>query len=111
MTSRTGLAALALLFGTACVVDGGGGGGGRGNGDRDAEARAEKRCEREAEERGLRVRKVGAAEKVGKKQYEVKLRVDDSRYGRVEKDKKKNKDDEVRVLCRYDDKDRRASIY
>jgi hypothetical protein len=47
---------------------------------------------------------------VGKKQYEVKLKVDERQYD-DKQGKKKKKGDEVRVLCRYDDKDRRATLY
>jgi hypothetical protein len=110
MRIHTGLLAL-LMVSTGCIAysDGDGGRGGRS----DAEARAEKHCEREAEQRGLRVERVGDAEKVGKKEYEVRLRVDDRRYERSDdkRGKKKDKDDDLRVVCRYDDKSRRASIY
>jgi hypothetical protein len=80
--------------------------------DRDrakAEARAERECEREAEDRGLRVRRVGDVERVGKREYEVSLRVDERDYDRD--DRRKKKDDDFRVRCRYDDRSRRASIY
>jgi hypothetical protein len=106
MTLRMGLAALLGLFVTACIAYADDDDDNRSN----AEARAEKRCAREAEERGLRVERVGDAEKVGKKEYEVRLRVDDRGYGRNDKRDKK-KDDDVRVTCRYDDKSRRADIY
>jgi hypothetical protein len=109
MKFRTGFAALLALSATACIADGGGGGRG-GDGNREAEARAERRCEREAEERGMRVRNVSSAEKVGKKQYEVRLKVDERQYGDYDK-KSKKKGDEVRVVCHYDDKDRRATLY
>ena len=77
------------------------------------EARAEKRCAREAEDQGLRVERVGDAERVGKKEYEVRLRVDDDRdgrYGRRDRDRDRD-DDEFRVTCRYDDRSKSARIY
>ena len=74
------------------------------------EARAEKQCEREAEQRGMRVERVGSAEKVGKKEYEVKLRVD-GRDVRYDKRDKKKGDDDFRVMCHYDDKSRRATLF
>jgi hypothetical protein len=111
MTVRTVFVSTLALFAMACIVDGGGDGHGHGGGgNSEAEARAEKRCEREAEDRGLRVRNVSNAEKVGKKQYEVRLKVDERQYY-DDKQGKKKKGDEVRVLCRYDDKDRRATLY
>jgi hypothetical protein len=69
--------------------------------------RAEKHCEREAEDRGLRVEKVGEAERVAKKRYEVKLRVEDDRW---DDRRDRRNDDDFRVLCLYDDEERRARI-
>ena len=69
--------------------------------------RAEKHCEREAEDRGLRVEKVGEAEKVSKKRYEVRLRVEDDDW---DARRSRRDDDDFRVVCRYDDEERRARI-
>jgi phenylalanyl-tRNA synthetase alpha subunit len=66
--------------------------------DSEPESRARKQCKRVAEARGLKVEKVGNAEKVGKKRYEVSLRV------------KRKKADDTHVICRYDDKIRQAEI-
>jgi hypothetical protein len=105
MRLRIGAVSAAAILATSCIAyaddDRDHGGDGRSK----AEARAERQCEREAEDRGLRVRGVGDAERVGKKEYEVRLRVDDR------DDRRKKKDDDFRVLCRYDDRSRRASIY
>jgi hypothetical protein len=102
MRLRIGIAALAATFalGSVAWAD-------EDDGDKrsKARARAEKHCAREAEDRGLFVEKVGDPEKVGKKQYEVKLRVDE-RY-----DDRRRKKDDFRVLCRYDDKRRHAEIF
>jgi len=68
--------------------------------DSEAEARARKRCEKAAEARGLKVEKVGKPEKVGKKAYELKLRIK----------QKEKKADDYHVICRYDDKAREAEI-
>ncbi len=62
------------------------------------ESRARKQCKRVAEARGLKLEKVGKAEKVGKKRWEVSLRV------------KRKKADDTHVICRYDDKLRQAEI-
>ena len=103
MRLRIGFAALAAALAVSCIAyadedD---------DGDRSkGYARAEKRCAREAEDRGLRVEKVGDAERVGRKQYQVKLRVDD-RYD----DRRRKKGDDFRVVCRYDDKSRHAEIF
>jgi mRNA-degrading endonuclease RelE of RelBE toxin-antitoxin system len=100
MRVRIGMAALAAAFAVSCVA--------WADDDRRSAkgfARAERRCEREAEDQGLRVEKVGDAERVGKKRYEVKLRVEDR------SDQRRRKDDDFRVLCRYDDEERRARIY
>ncbi|MGH7287586.1 MAG: hypothetical protein ACREI8_06155 [Myxococcota bacterium] len=64
----------------------------------EAKSRARKQCKRVAEARELKVEKVGNAEKVGKKRYEVSLRV------------KRKKADDTHVICRYDDKIRQAEI-
>ncbi len=73
------------------------------------EERARSHCVAEANSRGMRVESAGQAQKVGKKQYEVKLRIDAHRqHGNSKKQKKKN--DDYRVLCQYDDKSRRARI-
>ena len=98
MKSRIGLAALAILS-VSCVTW-----ADEGHGRSEAYARAERHCAREAQDQGLRVEKIGDVEKVGKKQYEVKLRVDD-RY-----DRRERKKDDFRVLCRYDDRERLARI-
>ena len=77
------------------------------------EARAERQCAREAEDQGLRVERIGDAERVGKKEYEVRLRVDDDRDGRYSRrgrDRDRD-DDEFRVTCRYDDRSKSARIY
>jgi hypothetical protein len=73
-------------------------------------ARAEKRCAREAEDRGLRVEKVGEADRVGKKQYEVKLRVDRDYDRRDYRGRNKRDRDDIRVMCHYDDRSRRAQL-
>jgi len=80
--------------------------GGNGDHDKDrpkAEERAKRYCLDLAKSRGLRVADVGKIEKLGKKQYDVRLRVEPKK-----KDGKKN--GEFRVVCRYDDKARSATI-
>ena len=97
------LAPLALLLLAGCVTS-----SGHDDQDKDrsnAEERAQKYCVSEAKSRGLRVEDVGRIDKVGKKQYEVKLRID----GGKGKDKK-DKGGDYNVLCRYDDKSRNARI-
>ena len=99
-----GLAALLLLAGCLSLGD-------DDDDDRDddrpkAEERARKYCEDEAKARGWRVEKVGSIEKVSKKQYEVKLRV-----SAKTKQLKKADQESDRVICRYDDENRQASLY
>lgn len=72
------------------------------------EERARKFCVEEAHSRGMQVESAGQVHKVGKKQFEVRLRIDAHKQGKSKKDKKK--DDDFRVLCRYDDTSRRARI-
>ena len=74
-------------------------------------ARAEKRCAREAEDRGLRVEKVGEADRVGKKQYEVPLRIDRGKERWDDRGRNKRNRDDIRVMCHYDDKSRRAQLF
>jgi hypothetical protein len=103
---RPWLAALVALLLAGCIT-----GSDHDDRDRDrskGEDRAKKYCVQEAKSRGMRVENVGNIDKVGKKQYEVKLRID-SRKSDKKDDKKKGGD--FRVLCRYDDKSRRATIY
>ena len=102
MRLRIGIAGLIAALSVSCVA--------WADDDHDkntkAESRAEKECAREASDRGLRVEKIGEADRVGKKLYEVKLRVDDRSY-----DERRRRDDDFRVVCRYDAKSRRAQIY
>jgi hypothetical protein len=72
-----------------------------------AEERAQKYCLKEAKSRGMRVEDVGRIDKLGKKDYEVKLRID---AGKDKKDKDKDKGGDYTVYCRYDDKSRNARI-
>ena len=92
---------LALLIG--CIGSPGGGDDDRDKDRSKAEERARKYCLDDAKSRGLRVEDVGKIEKLGKKQYELRLRVETKK-----KDGKKN--GEFRVVCRYDDKARSATI-
>jgi len=71
-----------------------------------SEERARSYCVEEAKSRGWRVEDVGRIEKVGKKQYEVKLRVRERK-----KQEKSKGGDNLHVLCRYDDKGRNAALY
>ena len=106
MTTRIALAGIAAVFAVSCAA------WADDDGERSkGHARAEKRCAREAEDRGLRVEKVGDADRIGKKQYEVPLRIDrdkarwDDRRGN-----KRNRDD-IRVMCHYDDRSKRAQLF
>jgi hypothetical protein len=74
-----------------------------------AEERARRYCIDEAKDRGLRIEDVGGVDKVGKKQYEVRLRVEPKKDSKDKGEKKK--DGDFRALCRYDDKARRATLY
>jgi hypothetical protein len=103
MRTRIGAAVLAAAFAASGAAWADDDDERRGKGFR----RAEKHCEKEAEDRGLRVEKVGEAEKVAKKRYEVKLRVEDDRWD-ARRDRRD--DDDFRVLCLYDDEERRARI-
>ena len=112
--ARASLAAVLLL--AACVsLPDLGGDDDHDDGDKDrpkAEERAKKYCVDQARARGLRVEDVGRIEKVAKKQYEVKLRVaSKNKQLKNEKNQQKDKDDDARVLCRYDDKGRQATLY
>ena len=105
MRLRIGIATLAAALSMSCVAWADDDDDRYDDGHAKAEARAEKHCAREANDQGLRVEKVGDADRIGKKLYEVKLRVDD-RY-----DERRRKQDDFRVVCRYDDKSKRAQLH
>ena len=114
MRLHIGAAALLAALSVSCVAyaDDDDDDGGRSKGY----ARAEKHCAREAEERGLRVENIGDVDRVGKKQYEVRLRVDSRDFERRDRDRNGRWDrdldrDEFRVTCQYDDREKRARIY
>ena len=106
MTTRIAIAGIAAVFAVSCAA------WADDDGERSkGHARAEKRCEREAEDRGLRVEKVGEADRVGKKQYEVTLRIDRGKERWDDRGRNKRNRDDVRVMCHYDDKSRRAQLF
>jgi hypothetical protein len=107
---RRALLALAAAFALAGCVSLDGGDHDHDH-DRDddrpkAEERARKYCTDAAKAHGFRVDKIGGVEKVGKKQYDVKLRLKTKN-----KELKKSDDEGVRRVCRYDDKSRHASLF